>query len=436
VTTVRHTTRRRVVVTGLGVISAAGCSVDAFWARLIEGRSAVTLLQRFDPSAYPSRVAAQVDDDDWEGPGGLPESWRGQGRIAWYAAAAAARALDAARLEPAGANANRHGIAIAAGMGRYGHREAFRARAAARRPGQSTIDWTRANQTLADERAPHALDRRTPGSIAALLAAQHGFRGPAQAVMTACAGGTQAIGDGARWIGQGRADVVLAGGSDSEIYPMGLAMFSLLGALSRRNDDPARASRPFDAERDGFVVGEGAAMLVLESLEHARARRAPILAEIAGFGAAADAWRVTDPHPDGAGAVLAMRRALAQAARQPGDVAYVNAHGTSTIANDRSETRALRAVLGARAERVAVSSIKGVLGHATVAAGALEAAATVLAIARSVIPPTANLETPDPECTLDYVPRLARRQPVGFALSNSFAFGGQAAVLAFSHPDA
>jgi 3-oxoacyl-[acyl-carrier-protein] synthase II len=254
--------------------------------------------------------------------------------------------------------------------------------------------------------------------------------------MTACAGGTQAIGDGARWIRHGRADVVLAGGADSEIYPMGLAMFSLLGALSRRNDDPAHASRPFDAGRDGFVIGEGAAMLVLESLEHARARGATVLAEVAGFGAAADAWRVTDPHPDGAGAVLAMRRALAQAGREPGDVDYVNAHGTSTIANDRSETRALRAVLGPRAERVAVSSIKGVLGHATVAAGALEAAATVLAIARSVIPPTANLETTDPECTLDYVPRVARRQAVGFALSNSFAFGGQAAVLALSHPDA
>jgi 3-oxoacyl-(acyl-carrier-protein) synthase len=426
----------RVVVTGLGVISAAGCSIDAFWSRLVEGRSAIAPLGRFDASAYPSRIAAEVDDDEWEGPEGLPESWQGQGRIAWYAAAAARRALDAAGLEPAGANPNRRGVAVAAGMGRYGHREAFRACAGARRPGQTTIDWAHANQTLTDESAPHALDRRTPGSIAARLAVQHGFGGPVQAVMTACAGGTQAIGDGARWIRQGRADVVLAGGSDSEIYPMGLAMFSLLGALSRRNDDPAHASRPFDAGRDGFVIGEGAAMLVLESLAHARARGATILAEVAGFGAAADAWRVTDPHPDGAGAVLAMRRALAQAGREPGDVDYVNAHGTSTIANDRSETRALRAVLGPRAERVAISSIKGVLGHATVAAGALEAAATVLAIARSVVPPTANLETPDPECALDYVPRVARRQPVRLALSNSFAFGGQAAVLAMSHPDA
>jgi 3-oxoacyl-[acyl-carrier-protein] synthase II len=429
-------TGRRVVVTGIGVISAAGCSIQKFWSQLLAGRSAIGPVSRFDASAYPSRIAAEVKDTEWEGPDALPPPWREQGRIAWYAAAAAARALESARVERGSLKTDRCGVAMAAGMGRYGQREAFRACAAAADREQRETDWARVNQTLLDEAAPRALDRRTPGSIAAQLAATHGFAGPVQAVMTACAGGTQAIGDGARWIRHGLADVVLAGGSDSEIYPMGLAMFSLLGALSRRNDEPARASRPFDAGRDGFVIGEGAAVLVLESLEHARARRAPIVAEVAGFGAAADAWRVTDPHPDGAGAVLAMRRALAQARREPEHVDYVNAHGTSTLANDRSESRAIRAVLGARADHVPVSSIKGVLGHATVAAGALEAAATALTIAHSIIPPTANLETPDPECTLDYVPGPARPQPVQVAMSNSFAFGGQAAVLVLSHPDA
>jgi 3-oxoacyl-[acyl-carrier-protein] synthase II len=253
--------------------------------------------------------------------------------------------------------------------------------------------------------------------------------------MTACAGGTQAIGDAARWIRLGQCEVVLAGGADSELYPMGLASFSLLGALSRRNDAPTSASRPFDRERDGFVMGEGAGMLVLEERNHALARGAHVYAEIAGFGASADAWRVTDPHPEGAGAVLAMSRALRDAGRSAADVHYINAHGTSTIANDRSESRAIRQLLGTHADDVPVSSIKGVLGHATVAAGALEAVATTLAIQHRTIPPTAGLATPDPECDLDYVPREARRRPVTLALSNSFAFGGQAAVLALCHPE-
>jgi 3-oxoacyl-[acyl-carrier-protein] synthase II len=270
------------------------------------------------------------------------------------------------------------------------------------------------------------------------VARQHGFAGPLLAVMTACSGGTQAIGDAARWLRAGDADVVVAGGADSEIYPMGLASFCLLGALSRRNDDPAGASRPFDAGRDGFVLGEGAGALVLEGLDHARRRGAPILAEVAGFGSACDAHRVTDPHPDGRGAELAMRRALADGGAAPEEVGYVNAHGTSTAANDRIETRALRRVFGERAGAVPVSSTKSMIGHLTVAAGAVEAIVTALTLAHGTLHPTINQSLPDPECGLDYVPNHARPAPpdLELALSNSFAFGGQCASLLLRRPPA
>jgi 3-oxoacyl-[acyl-carrier-protein] synthase II len=249
------------------------------------------------------------------------------------------------------------------------------------------------------------------------------------AVMTACAAGTQALGDAARWIRRGRADAVVAGGADSELYPMGLASFCLLGALSTRCDEPAAASRPFDGGRDGFVIGEGAGALVLEEREHAIRRGARIRAEIAGFGSACDSWRVTDPHPEGRGAAGAMRSALRDAGVGAERVGYINAHGTSTVANDRAETRAIRSVFGGRALSVPVSSTKSMIGHLTVAAGAVEAIATVLTLERQRVHPTINLTTPDPECDLDYVPNRARPADVEYALSNSFAFGGQCASL-------
>jgi 3-oxoacyl-[acyl-carrier-protein] synthase II len=256
------------------------------------------------------------------------------------------------------------------------------------------------------------------------------------AVMTACAGGTQAIGDGMRWIRNGRADVVVAGGSDSELYPMGVASFCLLGALSTRNGDPATASRPFDADRDGFVIGEGAGVLVLEEREQALQRGARIYAEAAGFGSAADAYRITDPHPQGAGAILAMRRALADARADVDDVDYINAHGTSTPANDRAETVAIKQVFGDRARQLPVSSTKSMIGHATVAAGAIEAVVSALTLRDQVIHPTINYETADPDCDLDYVPNHARQSRIRVALSNSFAFGGQAACLVLRRHEA
>jgi 3-oxoacyl-[acyl-carrier-protein] synthase II len=352
------------------------------------------------------------------------------GRIARFAGRAAADAMAHAGLSAAAIDRRRVGVAIAAGLGRYDHGEVFKPCAAAvPSDGSSSFSWAAFTDAARRHLVPHAAARRTPGSIAAHVARRHGCGGPVLAVMTACAGGTQAIGDAARWIRTGRADVAIAGGADSELYPMGLASFCLLGALSCRNAEPARASRPFDAARDGFVIGEGAGVLVLEERQHAIDRGAAIHAEVAGFGSACDAYRVTDPHPDGTGAVLAMTRAIADAGLAPDRIDYVNAHGTSTPANDRIETLAIRRVFGDRAAQVPVSSTKSMIGHATVAAGALEAIVLVLTLARQTIHPTINLDSPDPDCDLDFVPHVARAARVEAALSNSFAFGGQSACL-------
>jgi 3-oxoacyl-[acyl-carrier-protein] synthase II len=315
-------------------------------------------------------------------------------------------------------------------MGSYGHREVFLPCSAGRRNG-GDFDWDAFHAALRSACAPRSAERRTPGSIATALARRFGFRGPVMSVMTACSGGTQALGDAARWIRDGRADVVLAGGADSELYPMGVASFCLLGALSTRAGEPAAASRPFDAARDGFVIGEGAGALVLEERSRAIARGAAIRAEIAGFGSACDSYRVTDPHPEGRGATLAMRRALDDAGVAAESVDYINAHGTSTVANDRIETLAIKRVFGSR---VPVSSTKSMIGHLTVAAGAVEAIATVLGMQNGAIPPTINQETPDAECDLDYVPNRSRAAAVTLALSNSFAFGGQCASLLLAAP--
>jgi 3-oxoacyl-[acyl-carrier-protein] synthase II len=414
---------RRVAVTGMGVVSPAGSDLASFWDTLVAGRSTVRPLSRFDASGYPTRIAAEV-------PG---EPLADADRVGRFALSASAAALADAGLEDGPLDRGRVGVLVAAGLGRYGHAEVFGPCAAAR-AGSGAFDREAFARALAADLGPRAAERRTPGSVPALIARRHGFSGPVMSVMTACAAGTQALGDAARWIRSGVADVVLAGGSDSEIYPMGLASFCLLGALSTRNAEPAAASRPFDADRDGFVLGEGAGVLVFEEWEHARRRGARIWAEVSGFGSACDSFRVTDPHPDGTGAVLAMERALADAHLLPGAVGYVNAHGTSTVANDRIETRALKQVFGEDARRLPVSSTKSMIGHLTVAAGAVEAIATVLTLARQTIHPTANLERPDPECDLDYVPGASREARVVHALSNSFAFGGQCASLVLSRP--
>jgi 3-oxoacyl-[acyl-carrier-protein] synthase II len=418
-------TPRRVVITGLGLISAAGLTVEAAWQRLLAGQSAVGPIRRFDASRYPSRIAAAIDDDPTpEGHKPFP-----RGRIAAYAELATRRALDDSQLLAGDVDRRRVGVAMAAGMGSYDHREIFAACSAATVAGKETFDWRALTETLLREMKPEAAARRTPGSIPAAIARTHQLGGPTLAVMTACAGGTQAIGDAMRWIRSGRADAVIAGGADSELYPMGLASFCLLGALSTANDEPASASRPFDAARDGFVMGEGAGVVILEEREHALRRGAAILAEAAGFGSACDAYRATDPHPEGLGARLAMQRALTDARVDSEAIDYINAHGTSTPANDRAETTAIKHVFGRRARQIPISSTKSMIGHATVAAGAIEAIVSTLTLRDQAIHPTINYVTPDPDCDLDYVPNVARQARVRTVLSNSFAFGGQAACL-------
>jgi len=404
------TERRRAVITGMGVVAPGALDVETLFRRLVAGASSIGPIRRFDASGFPSRIAGEVTDVD-SGP---------YGRIASFALAAADQAVTQAQLA-----GGRVGVVVAAGLGSYDHDEAFGPLLA--RPG--AWDGADFNELLLQSLKEHSMARRTPGTVSRLVAERFGFTGPVMSVMTACAGGTQAIGDALRWIRNGTVDVAVAGGSDSELYPMGLASFCLLGALSTRNDEPMQASRPFDARRDGFVIGEGAGVLVLEEREHALLRGAPILAEVSGFGAACDAYRVTDPHPDGVGAVLAMRRAISDAGLSPREIDYVNAHGTSTPANDRIETLALKAVLGTRAHEVPISSTKSMIGHLTVAAGAVEAVVTALTLAGQTIHPTINLTEKDPDCDLDYVPGAAREAKVNAALSSSFAFGGQTACL-------
>lgn len=420
--------RRRVVVTGAGVVAPGAPGVDALWANLLAGRSAVGPIRRFDASAFPTRIAAEAVDPAGNGAGALGEELCGRGRIWDFAIEAASQALAAAALAPRGPWAAAAGLSLATGMGTYGHAEVFSAAAAGETRGG--FDGRAFVEEYRRGLLPHAADRQNPGALAARLASAAGIGGPLIASMTACAGGTQAIGDAFRWVRRGEADVVLAGASDSEIYPMGLASFCLLGTLSRRNEEPTRASRPFDGGRDGFVLGEGAGFVVLEEREHALARGADVLAEVAGFGSACDAWRVTDPHPEGLGAVLAMRRALDDAGLSLGDVGYVNAHGTSTPGGDRVEARALGEVFGPSVGGLAVSSTKSMIGHLTVAAGAVEAIVTALSLRDGLVHPTANQEVSDPDCAIDTVPEGKRRLDLQAALSNSFAFGGQTACLA------
>lgn len=412
--------KARAVVTGVGVVAPAGIGRDAFAKGLTSGRSCVAPISRFDASAFPTRIAATVDLD------ALDPDTRNLAAIERLALDASREAIADARLDRV--PPDRIATIVATGTGTYDHAEVFAScSAGARRDG---FDWAAFLSTLRREIRPRAAERRTPGTIPALIARRHGFRGGVMSVMTACAGGTQALGDALRWIRSGDADVVVAGGADSEIYPMALASFCLLGALSRRNDAPDRASRPFDADRDGFVLGEGSAFLVVEEETHALRRGARIYAEVAGFGSASDAYRVTDPHPDGVGAILAMQRAVDDSGLSTSDIDYINAHGTSTRANDAIETGAIRKLFGPDAARLTVSSTKSMIGHLTLAAGAAEAAATILMLRDGVIHPTINYETPDPDCDLDFVPNVARRAQIDVALSNSFAFGGQCATIA------
>jgi 3-oxoacyl-[acyl-carrier-protein] synthase II len=425
--------RERVVVTGLGVVSPIGTGVPAFARALREGRSGARLISAFDCEGFETRIAAEVDGG-FDPAAFVPDAkhLKLMSRPAGFAVAAAVMARQESGLGPGDVDPCRVGVSLGAGgMGPTDLdlllSQAHATTAAVAESGSFGFPaFARAFRATTN---PLSLLRGLPNLAAAHVAIQQDARGPNNTLATACTAGTQALGQGLRMIQRGDADVVLAGGADAMINPVGILGFSLLGTLSRRNEAPERASRPFDRERDGFVIGEGGAVLVLERESFARARGAPLLAELAGYAATCDAYRITDERPDAQGAAIAMRRCLEDAEASVGDVDYVNAHGTGTVMNDRTETRAIRAVFGGRADLISVSSTKSMTGHLLAGAGAVEAVAAILALRDGFLPPTINYEQPDPECDLDYVPGVARPADLGAALSNSFGFGGQNACL-------
>jgi 3-oxoacyl-[acyl-carrier-protein] synthase II len=401
---------RRIVVTGMGVVSPLGVGIDAFWDGLIHGRSGVRRITRFDPSPYPSQIAGEVPDFDIGAYLPRRDIVRTDVFI-HYALISALAALTESGVKIEGQN-DRVGVSIGTGMG--GIPLLMSAWEMLRQEGMAGV-------------SAYALPGSLPNMAAGWVSMRTGARGPIYSPTTACAASTQAIGDAFRAIQRGDADVMLAGGTDSLIHPLVIAGFSAIRALSTRNDEPAVASRPFDRDRDGFILAEGAGILVLETLESAEARGARVLAEVLGYGISADAHHPTASSLDGP--ARAMRLALADARLAPDAVEYINAHGTSTPLNDQHETEAIKAVFGDHARRLAVSSIKSMTGHLVGAAGAVEAIATVLALRHGVLPPTINYMTPDPACDLDYVPNQARPVAIRTAMSNSFAFGGTNAIL-------
>lgn len=425
----------RVAITGAGVVTPIGLGYDAFRDALCRGISGIGTITAFDCAGLDTRIAAEVRVPDadlaaWVEP---RKSVKLMSRAALFAVAAAAMARRQAQLGPDDVDPLRLGVV--AGAGGMGPTDldllATQAGAAIDSAGAGGGWDIPAFARIFSERTnPVNTLRGLPNIAAAHVAIQHDARGPNATITTACCAGTQAIGEGFRLIQRGDADVVLAGGTDAAVNPVAVLGFSLLGTLSRRNDAPAAASRPFDRERDGFVIGEGAGFVVLERESLARARGATVLAELAGFGASCDAYRITDERPDAAGAAHAIALALRDAALAPGEVGYINAHGTGTRMNDITETRAIRLSLGAAADSVPVSSTKSMIGHLLAAAGAVELVAAVIALREGFLPPTLNLDAPDPECDLDYVPGAARPGHPGAALSTSFGFGGQNACLA------
>jgi 3-oxoacyl-[acyl-carrier-protein] synthase II len=408
------TPRTRVVVTGLGVISPLGNDVDTFWRRLVAGESGVGVITRFDTTDYKVHIAAEVKDFDAEDYLDKRQVRR-LDLFSRYAVGAGKIAAEDADFDPR-PEAERVGAVVGSGVG-----------------GLQTLH-TETDKLLnkgPDRVNPLLVPMMIPNMGAAHLSLALGTKGPLSATCTACAAGSDAIGYAARLIRSGEADVMFAGGSEAPISPVGISGFAAARALSTRNDDPTHASRPFDAGRDGFVVGEGAGCLVLESLEHAQARGARIYAELAGAGMSSDAFHMTLPDESGKSQARALTVALTEAGLQPEDVDYINAHGTATGAGDVAETKAIKVALGEHARKVAVSSNKSMIGHCLGASGAIEAVATVLTIVNSLIPPTTNLTDPDPECDLDYVPLESRFHKVDVAASNSFGFGGHNVTLVF-----
>jgi 3-oxoacyl-[acyl-carrier-protein] synthase II len=406
--------KKRVVITGLGVVSPVGNNKDEFWKSLSEGRGGITKISRFDVSKYSAQIAGEVKNFD---PGQFMDrkELRRMDRYTHYAMAASKMAVEDSGLKIEGQVAERTGVIIASGIG-------------------GTETWEAQHQKLMEAGPDKVSPFFVPMMISDIAAGQvsitFGAKGPNFATVSACASAAHGIGQAMSAILLGEADAMICGGAEAPITPLSLAGFCALRALSTRNDSPETASRPFDKDRDGFVMGEGSGVVILEELEHAKARGARIYAELAGYGASGDAHHMTAPAPGGEGAVRAMKAALASAGLNPADVDYINAHGTSTDLNDKYETAAIKTVFGEHARKLAISSTKSMTGHLLGAAGGIEMVATVLSISNNLMHPTINYTTPDPECDLDYVPNKAREAKIRAALSNSFGFGGHNACLA------
>jgi 3-oxoacyl-[acyl-carrier-protein] synthase II len=405
----------RVVVTGMGAITPIGLSVADFWDSCLAGKSGISILTSFDHSAYPIHIAGEIKDFNPEDHMDRRDARR-MARFSQFAIAATHEAIKQSELDMEQEDRTRVGVLIGNGIG--GLVETQEAVRTVESRGGMKID-------------PFYFPKMLPNMAAAHIALHIGAKGYNNTVITACAAGTQALGDALDLVRSGRVDVAVAGGTEATLCETGLAGFAVIRALSTHNEEPTKASRPFDAERDGFVASEAAGMFVLENLEHARKRNAPILAELAGYGAGNDAFHVVAPSEDGEGAANAMGWALEDAGVEPSEVDYINAHGTSTKLNDASETHAIKRVFGEDAYRVPISATKSMIGHAFGAAGAVESIAAVKSIETGMIHPTINYEHPDPDCDLDYVPNEPRRVDVDVVLKNSFGFGGQNACLVF-----
>ena len=419
---------RRVVITGMGAMTPLGNNVRDTWKGLCEGRSGVRDITIFNAKSFPTKIAGEVKGADlakWSKKG---EEFSFLGRNSLFALEAAEEAMKDAGLKALSVDPSRLGIYFGAGDGGFDFEE-YASVVSESTEEDQTVDAGKYFSNSVKKLNPKRILEQEPFQVINHLARVFNALGPASNCLTACAASSQAIGEAAEVIRHGDADVMISGGSHSMIHPLGLAGFNLLTALSTRNGEPERASRPFDKERDGFVLSEGAGVVILEELEHAKKRGAKIYAELVGYGGSADAFRLTDPHPEGRGAIQAMRHALEHAKIGSDSVDYINAHGTSTQLNDSIETASVKEVFGSHAKKIPMSSIKSMLGHMIAAAGAVECISSVLTIQEGIIPATINYQTPDESCDLDYVPNTARRSKVETVLSNSFGFGGQNIAL-------
>jgi len=419
--------RRRVVVTGIGCVTPLGTDIDTLWERLRKSESGIGRTTLFDASNFPTQISAEVRDWDVSAVGEDPQRWKYQGRHTHFAVGAAKQAVVASGLLDTPLDPTRFGVYLGSGEGQQDFHRFTRMMMSAIEG--DTLDLAKFTETGLEILNPLNELEQEPNMPAGHLAGMFNAQGPNINCLTACAASSQAVGEATEIIRRGEADVMLSGGTHSMIHPFGVTGFNLLTALSTHNDEPTKASRPFDLARDGFVLGEGAGMLVLEELEHARRRGAPIFGEIVGYGSTADAYRITDTHPEGRGAAKCLRMALDDAHLNLDDIDYINAHGTSTEVNDKVETLAIKRVFGDQAYKIPVSSTKSMMGHLIAAAGATELIVCLLAIRDNVLPPTINYETPDPECDLDYIPNVAREKQCDVAASNSFGFGGQNITL-------